>query len=247
MTQHEAEATEGNTVDLGLSAADRRGFLKKAGIAGAAVWVAPTLLSATAAHAQGTCQQEILDWDDYTALSLFTSGATTGPNPVTVTLGLANVPSPPTTTPQANNGRIVTGPSGGIAGNALFIGQNSQAAGVGQTITFTFSQPVYNLSFTVTDIDNASNAWFDLLEILTAGYTFAFATPTLVTGTGASGASRFQNTNNNLNLLNSDDRGNVTLTWAGPVSSVQMRYTNGNQFGNSSQLIRISDLTFNPC
>jgi hypothetical protein len=245
MTQHEAEAVQGTPVDSGLSAANRRSFLKKAGIAGAAVWAAPTLLSATAAHAQGTCAPETLDWDAFTVGSLFTNAATTGANPVTVTLGLANVPAPPTTTPQANNGRIVAGPSGGIAGNALFVGQNSQAPGVGQTITFSFSQPVYNLSFTVTDLDNQSNAWFDLLEILTAGYTFAFAGTTLLTGNGTN-ANRFRNTNNNLNLPNTDARGNVTLTWAGPVSSVQMRYTNGNQSGGS-QLIRITDLTFNPC
>ena len=47
-------------------------------------------------------------------------------------------------------------------------------------------------------------------------------------------------------LPNTDNRGNVTLTWVGPLSSITLRYRNGNVNG-TTQLVRVTPINFDPC
>lgn len=219
---------------------DRRRLLQIGAAAGVAAWVAPDVFT-MAAHAQGTlpCVPVTLDWNDYTIGSSFTSAVVGG-----VTVSVATVATGAGVL-AANNLTITNSPSGGIPTQSLLIAQNALSNGVGQDVTFTFSAPVTNLSFTLTDIDNATNAWIDRLTILTAGYTFAFAAPTLVAGDGTA-LTPFISTQANPGLPNTDNRGNVTLTWVGPVSAVTIRYRNGNVNG-TTQLVRVTPINFDPC
>ena len=54
--------------------------------------------------------------------------------------------------PTANR-KVQLGPTGGIPGKALTFAQTPKTDG-GQNITFTFSVPIYSLTFFITDIDN---------------------------------------------------------------------------------------------
>jgi hypothetical protein len=248
-TNDNGHATGGGTSDDGdcgcgapperAARHSRRSLLTKGAMGAAAAWAAPTLLSSPASAGPGSCTPLVLDWDNFALGSVFSATTISG---ITVTLTVAALPG---TTLAPTNRTIVAGPSGGIAGRALFFGQNSNANNVGQTVTFSFSSPVENISFTVTDMDNVTNGWADRLRINTAGYTFAFAGTTLMTGVG-SVADPFRNTNNNLNLANTDARGNVTITYAGPISSFSFQYYNASATG-TSQLIRVTDITFESC
>jgi hypothetical protein len=181
----------------------------------------------------------VLDWDLFTLGSVFTSTSVGG-----VTISLTVVPLPSTNlTP--NNTTVVASPSGGINEQALLFQQTSDALGVGQTVTFSFSSPVTNVSFTITDIDNSTGQWADRLVIQTAGYGFSFAAGTLMTGDGTVGTP-FLNSNANLNLPHTDDRGNVTISYAGPISSFTFEYFNGVAT-NGTQQIRVTDIAFEDC
>ena len=58
-----------------------------------------------------------------------------------------------TSTALSTNHKVQAGPTGNITGNALTFAQTPKTDG-GQDITFTFTAPIYELSFIITDIDN---------------------------------------------------------------------------------------------
>ena len=77
---------------------DRRALLRRMAIGGAAVWATPMLQSVASAQAAASCGPGVLDWDNFTTGSTFTS---TIIGNTTITLGIADVvpatAAPPTT------------------------------------------------------------------------------------------------------------------------------------------------------
>jgi uncharacterized repeat protein (TIGR01451 family) len=113
----------------------------------------------------------------------------------------------------------------------------------GQTTTFTFSEPVYNLSFTVYDIDGGPNCcgWNDIVDfnsdngLPTSGVPAANVAYNLATGRASANA--------NVNITNG--LGNATVTWAGPVTSVTVKHFVGTQSAAiGGQYVAIGPLTF---
>ncbi len=197
--------------------------------------------SVASAQAGASCGPGVLDWDTFTTGSVFTN-TIIGNTTITMTIsGVTN------TTLGADNGRILAGPAGGISQKHLRFTMSStngtSANGSRQTVTFSFSNPVTNVAFTFFDIDNQTgNGWGDRIVMNTTGYTFSIPSGGLVIGNGTNG-NRFRNSNANLNLLNTDNRGNLTVNYAGPLTSFSFVYRNEVNI-NSIQLISMSDLTF---
>jgi hypothetical protein len=119
-----------------------------------------------------------------------------------------------------------------------------------QTTTFTFSEPVYNLSFTVIDLDggttynNAGSAWNDWVYLNSnAGLPTSVVpnTPANVTWNAAQGrAEALSNTNI------TDTTGDILVTFAGPVTSVTVRHVSAptGLANPTNQWVFIDDLTF---
>ena len=229
--------------DIGLS---RREALRRtaigAGVAGAA-WAAPQIVS-TEAAAAASCNAGTLSWGGFTVGSTFTSTTVNG---VTVTLTTATLPG---TTTLSTNRTIRASPNGGFSQRVLQFQQLPNAIGIGQDITFSFDAPVSNVSFSLYDIDNLFGGWGDRIQVLTTGYTstipstFTPVTPTgNVIGDGTAG-NRFRGSNTNANWDDNSNRGNVTLTYAGPITSFSFRYQNAANTGGGNMRIGISDITW---
>lgn len=112
-----------------------------------------------------------------------------------------------------------------------------------QTVTFTFSEPVVGLTFTMTDIDTLNGDFSDRVE-LSGTYTYAHST-TRTTGAGTQ-ASPFRNTQNG-DVANTQNFGNVQITYPGPVTSFSMTYWNAitSYSGvDRNQIVTIADMTF---
>jgi hypothetical protein len=86
------------------------------------------------------------------------------------------------------------------------------------TLTLTFSQPVTNLSLTITDIDKETKNWIDEVVVSPLGFTADKAANVIGTGTAAD-PFRSQ-----VEGGIDSAAGDVTLTWAGPVTQVQITY-----------------------
>ena len=129
-----------------------------------------------------------------------------------------------------------------------------------QSVTLSFSTPVKNLSFLLTDIDSLNGDFYDQVEV--SGATFTSSTPTgsevIGSGTQASpfhiqgtGANhKGENPQNN----STGKGGNVRVTVAGPVSSLVLTYWNSETHFdnnvNNDQIVYLTDLSFDatpPC
>ncbi len=146
----------------------------------------------------------------------------------------------------------------GVSGMAL---EQSTTSATGQgradrgAYTLTFSRPVSNLQFTVTDIDSLAGDFWDVLEP-SAGYSVVSRGSNVASDfNGPGGTQRFYSVNNNTLVDNTTGSGgNVTLRYAGPISSVTLTYWNGynGTFANTvdtDQVVYLSDMTFDydPC
>ena len=90
----------------------------------------------------------------------------------------------------------------------------------GDTITMTLllSQPVTNLSLTITDIDKIVGDWIDEVVVTPPGFTAVKAAN--VIGSGTAGDPFRSSVNGGI----SSAAGDVRLTWAGPLTQVQITY-----------------------
>ncbi|GAA1917055.1 hypothetical protein GCM10009797_08450 [Nocardioides hwasunensis] len=90
--------------------------------------------------------------------------------------------------------------------------------------TFSFTKPVTNLRFTLTDIDVLDGDYDDRIEISNSGWTEVRASRGAgVSGTGVQGDPwRGAGTYND----NTSSAGNVTIAFAGPVSTFDLTYWN---------------------
>ena len=151
--------------------------------------------------------------------------------------------------PLANvTSSIITGTNGNNGVNG-YIQDSMTATAVpngtqGQTTTFTFSEPVYNLTFTVNDLDGGPTCtcgFNDIVDFNSDAGLPTKGTPAIgVTYNAALGeAAAIQN------VGIGDTTGDITVNWAGPVSSVTLKHIAGpNAAGPSFQLINIGPLSF---
>ena len=152
-------------------------------------------------------------------------------------------------TALSSNLKVQAGPTGNITGNALTFAQTQKTDG-GQNITFTFSAPIYELSFIITDIDNGltgdgdgDEGFSDRVVILSSkGYTSTVPTGSTVNGAGTA-ASPFLN-NNEQSYSTGSPGGNLKISMAGPLSTFTIKFSNGLVQNGSSQRIHLTNMLF---
>jgi len=236
---------------------DRRDFLAKAGVgtaAAGALWAVPSVAGFDAAFAGASCARTgIVDWDTYSVGTVWASQffAAAGSHPALTVSTAGPAVQAGTPTAGADNGQVAAPTFGGIAERYYILRMTCNAAGEGFNVTFTFSTAVWNLRFSILDIDRSdqggTTGWQDLVWVTQtgAGPAFTFTgpgtAPNTVTGLGTNG-NRWTG-NGGTNIPDTSTNGNANLIFAGPVTSVTIRYVSGDRL-DVAQRIGISDLTF---
>jgi hypothetical protein len=216
-----------------------------------AAWSVPVVALAMAAPANAAtsgCKNTTgtLSWKTIKPVGKVQTGKT-----LATTLGgvTANV----TTTGDTgatDNGINTTGPIGGSGSLILFHSENDNSD-TSQTITITFSAQVSNVSLSLLDIDssqdktffNTTNHWQDLVSVSPAPSTAAKGST--VMGSGTTG-SPYRATTKNTTVPDGSATGNVDLTFAGPLKTITVVYSqDGSQDG--SPKMGISDISFQAC
>ena len=193
-----------------------------------------------AAQVVASCAPETLDWDDFDVDDVFTSTLVGGTTVSFSTTGFNGV----TFRPQ--NGTVQPEPWGGFNGQYLRLDMVPAQQFDGQQLTFTFSQPVVNLTLPLLDVDNQAGAWGDRV-IPSAGFTASIPGTSTIIGAGTlTPFDPFRNTSGT-NVASTATTGNFSVTWAGPVTSVDILYFNQQYTGGVNQAIGIGDITFQPC
>lgn len=114
-----------------------------------------------------------------------------------------------------------------------------------QTVTFTFSRPVSDLAFSITDIDSSDGGWWDQVEL--SGQRKFTAQPrgrrnSYVVGSGVPGNPWHYHDDNTVLPNAGDSRGTVAVVYNEAVSSISLVYW--SSVGGSNQRIWLSDFTF---
>ena len=214
------------------------------GAAAGALWVAPSVVGFNTAFAGASClQQDTLNWGNFTAgstppASLHTFPAVGSYPAVTLSYALTTVGAPGAGT---NNNTVQAGPSGGIAGNYFRVSFTATVANIGRDLTYTWSRPIFNLRFTISDIDRTTTGgqnWQDVVWLNTA---FVATQGPRVSGSGTAATPWTGNGTTNVGSGSSD--GNVVITIAGPISSLTISYRSGSPTG-TEQYVGIENLTW---
>jgi hypothetical protein len=240
----------------------------------AAAWTVPVIAVATTApaYAASPCDQrtdQVLDWNAsnvaYTRTSELAARASLTPAATVPVLTLDVAAS---YTGMMRSGYESPGnrqnPSLRLASNVGNLGTSGISLWQASTRTspsftadlgaykFTFSRPVTNLRFTITDVDSSTGDFRDALT-LSSGYKVTH--PATITRASAAGIGEyFIATGENTPTDNTTgNAGNIVVTYAGPISSFTITYGNAaGSFNNNldqDQTIFVSDLTFDykPC
>ena len=195
----------------------------------AAAWSVPVITAAAAAPAvaASACTPLTISWATVAAGTTVSSASVGG---VTMTIALSAV-----TGAASNNQQIYTQPLGGQSRSLSFFLDSRTTSS--ETITFSFSQPVTALSMTWLDVDKNGTSWSEQLQIVSSGWSTTFV-GSAVTQTGSTFVG-------SANADNSGTTGNVGLSFAGPVQTVQFTYSQLIN-GSGSSGIGVGPITFTP-
>jgi hypothetical protein len=226
---------------------DRRKLLKRLAVGSAVVWSSPMVSRTAFAATAASCVPLVLDWNTFEPGTTFTS-ANVGGTTVTLTTSFFGG-----TTALGTNRTVRAGPQGGVPGRALRFEQTPNNNG-GQLITIGFSEDVFNVSFTITDIDNffnlSGNGWSDRIVVITpTNYSYSMPAGSTVIGAGTATGTTittgpFRNSVANNNYPNSSPGGNVTLTFPGPLTQFQFQFRCASVDDGSNQLINLTNISF---
>jgi len=133
----------------------------------------------------------------------------------------------------------------GQRGLAFFQTRNNNANSTntyGQTVLIDFNgRSVYDLSFTLTDIDSSNNNYTDNIGFSVAPTTVQLLGSNLQ-GVGTYG-NPFKKTGNNFPIAEDNGGGNVRVTFAGPLTTLTMKYWNSQD--DNQQVVYLADISFN--
>lgn len=234
-----------------MSELDRRAFLTKAGVVGAAAgaaWVAPSVTGAFSAFAGSSCTTTgSIVWSDEGTGTPPTS-YTRGPsgNTVTITRSLTAVGTPNGLT---DNDTVVYEQSGGSTHYWYEIFMDNNAEGEGYEATFSFNRNLYNVKFTLIDIDwsGSGNGFIDDVWLTATGGNTSFTAsyPSSTPSFSGSGTASDHWRGDAEAATNSND-GNVDVTFAGPITSFTIHYLGDANSGTNpnQQAIGLNDITF---
>ncbi len=188
-------------------------------------------------------QAEVLSWETQYGANTNILGASsaTTPNIITVTSSGAGA--------GTTTARTIDILPGTTVNTHLGVVQSSMNAtvddlSVSNTITFGFSNPVYNLCFTVVDIDgsptdNSAGPFFDIVQFgpvpSSAPSIGSNVVYNALTGRANSNGLYVNNTTSDLRVC-----------FAGPISTVTVQHIAGGAFGTdpTTQNISVDDLTY---
>lgn len=151
---------------------------------------------------------------------------------------------------ETNDGTVSAQNVGGIGQRGYQINQFNGAnaltqptAGDFQTVVFTFAEDLYNVRFSITDIDRAwrtGNATRDFLDGVVlesaAARTFSIPAGSTVTGSGTAASPWFNSVDGNKN--EDATGGQVDVVYPGPVRSFTVRYFNlGYTLGTTNNTV----------
>ena len=204
-------------------------------------------------------QAETLNWN-YPAGNTAILGATS-----TTTVNGVSISSSATAAGPPTTSSVTIQPAGSSNGSSVgIINMTMDAANDNlttfQTTTVQFSEPVYNVSFKVLDIDggpafNNASGWNDIVDFGSSagppsGVVANAAWVSYLAGTGRASAINNQNAvSGNAN----QDNGSITVTYPGPITFFTIRHYSGpindpGQAGDETnpggQVIFIDDVTF---
>ena len=110
-------------------------------------------------------------------------------------------------------------------------------------LTLTFDAPVENLTLTVTDIDMWTGRWID--QVYTTSGATVVAKGVNVVGSGTSADPFISTVKKDIYT----DAGDLTLTWPGPLTVVQVFFRAGDLTNTSStgQHIGVGKIGFDNC
>lgn len=217
-----------------------------------AAWAAPVVLiraPAPALAASPTTSTKLLDWDAYASgtvppSSVTLSGTTNPTNPTTVTRSISYSADTPA---GANSNRATASNEGGNVGNFLRLGIGNQSDPVLEgdrlTLTFTFSRPVYDLTFWIYDIDwvNSGTVGHDDTVYLTSGFTTVSQGSDLG-GSGTSTSPWYATAPGNATTARTHS---VQVRYPGPITTFSLTYFNGSDAeGEINSHIGLGDLSF---
>ncbi len=255
MATSSVESGQGDAITL-----DRRQVLTRLGVAGAVVWGAP-LLAQTPAYAAGSecATNRVLSWD---GLATGSGGTRRVALPATTSYGVDGLELDVTVSQTfhgttANNGSgsfprnraVVAGPWGGVgtaATSFIMIYQSANnGTGTGSYLDFSFTKPVKDISFYITDIDYATGQYDDRV-IMTPTFTRTNQGSSTITGTGTTGDAFYRPQEGN--VADNSSAGTILVTYSGaPVTDFQIDFLLGSRTGGGSHAIFVSDVTFNSC
>lgn len=232
----------------------RRALLTRMAVGGAMVWASPLITSTAHAQTAGTCEPGTVVWRS------FNGGSTS-----VIPIGSSGFNA------QATN--VMHGTDIGQQSGDLLIetwGGNPPGANTpwlvlwntidhptpggwnagGRTFTITFSQPVNNVSFYITDIDRNAGQYYDYITLVPDAGTFTVTplgpTNDRVTGTGAPG-NPLRRGSNTSNVAESSLTGRVRVEHPGPLTTITIRYWNELNIsggGSSQQAVLLSNINF---
>lgn len=193
-------------------------------------------------------QAETTSWNAAPNTNLLTGNDVRASTPAGVTVTTSGTVTP---TISGNTLAIQSGTT--IDGVTGLIFMQMTAAGTqgtsGQTVTFNFTEDVYNLQFTIADIDggptysSGGNIWNDWVYVNSNSGVPSSVVPnnaTQVTWNAAQGRLEAIGNVNNTTAV-----ANAVVTFAGPVRTVTIRHVSGPTAGTSTnQFIGIDDLTY---
>jgi hypothetical protein len=189
-----------------------------------------------------------LDWASRPATNLLTSTDSATVSGVTITTHTVPTGTATFSTNPTDADIDPTNSYSGSSPGVIVLGMDaaSDTGTAYQTTTITFSPAVYNLQLTMRDIDGGVNYnnFNDIVDFSSnAGLPTSWDNASGVDYNSATGRA---SANQSIGIT--DETGNITVTWAGPVSSVTITHIAGPKLGSpsnpSTQIVYIDDLVF---
>lgn len=206
-----------------------------------AAWAVPVVVAATAAPAaaQSACTPSTV----FNSLPVgqCVTNLTFAPSTVTGTLTYASWGQPSSKPGDTCRVAQVSGPNGWRYVELEMVSSLNKGDYV--ELTISLSQPVDDLSFVLHDIDKVRGGWDDTVQVMTPGYTYVLGSN--IQGTGTSDQPFRAREWGDTPITSG--QGTVRLTWAGPVSTVTIRYLAGITGSSTNQHIGLGDIRFNAC
>jgi len=235
---------------------NQRAATRRTVVRGAA-WTLPVVAAATTApaYAASACANRTallpVTWSATSTTTSQTGTTTTGAT-VTVSAAYTQAGAAPGSL-GTNNLSAQTAAS---ARDSFAIVNNSPATLLGdpatnfQTVTFTFLQPVYGLTFSIDDIDRGTGYWDYVSVTATPTQTpsAGYGNPTTITGAGTDGnAWRTTATTGGDNLASQS----VAVTYANgavAITQVRLKFWSTTQTATSAvHLLRLRQMSFRTC